>query len=135
MRATARRTADPYRHDVDVRDHRLIIDEPEQDGGGDRGPTPQELLAASLAGCVAITMEMYAERKGWEIGAVAVSVDLEVPDRGPAIFRVNLQLPATCSEEQRERLRVIATKCPIHRLLEGDVSFEERVTIIDPLEN
>ena len=43
-------------HDVEIRDHRMVADEPSEQGGEDRGPTPQELLAASLAACTAITM-------------------------------------------------------------------------------
>ncbi len=132
MKATVHRSdGASYTHDVEIRNHRLIVDEPEEEGGRDRGPSPQELLAASLAGCVAITMEMYAQRKGWDIGNVGVSVELESPDHGaPAKFIVTLLLPAGCSDDQRERLRVIATKCPVHRLLQGDVSFEERITLV-----
>ena len=133
MKATVQRSdGASYTHAAHIRNHRLIIDEPLQDGGRDQGPSPQELLAASLAGCVAITTEMYAQRKGWDIGNIGVEVELDQPQPGtPAHFAVNLLLPAGCSDEQRERLRVIATRCPIHRLLEGEVSFEERITIVE----
>ena len=57
-------------------------DEPKDEGGEDAGPSPQELLAASLASCTAITMEMYAQRKGWDIGDVTVDVDYEPAQRG-----------------------------------------------------
>ena len=63
MKATATRDAG-YRHTVKVRSHELTVDEPRDQGGGDSGPDPQELLAASLASCTAVTMEMYAQRKG-----------------------------------------------------------------------
>ena len=68
MRATARRQNGSLTHAVEVHSHSVKADEPEERGGHDEGPSPQELLAASLASCTAITIEMYADRKGWEIG-------------------------------------------------------------------
>src|SRR5204862_4120263 len=65
MKATATRTG-TYKHVVQVRQHRLMTDEQPDTGGDDAAPSPQELLAASLASCTAITMEMYALRKGWD---------------------------------------------------------------------
>ena len=66
MHATAQRIAG-FRHIVKVRQHRLNCDEPLESGGEDAAPSPQELLAASLASCTAVTIEMYAARKGWEL--------------------------------------------------------------------
>jgi len=77
MRATSRRVDGRLEQDVEVREHRLTADEPKDHGGYDSGPSPQELLAASLASCTAITMEMYAQRKGWEVGEIEVDVDYE----------------------------------------------------------
>ena len=130
MRATARRENGTLRHDVDVRDHLVVADEPEENGGDDSGPSPQELLAASLASCTAITIEMYARRKGWEIGDVVVDVDYEPAQRGsPTKFVMSVRLPKELPEEQRDRLMQIATKCPVHRTLEGEVMFDERVEL------
>jgi putative redox protein len=131
MKATAHRSSgQTFRHSVEIRDHQLVVDESVDNGGGDEGPSPQELLAASLASCTAITMEMYAQRKGWDIGTVQVAVDYTPAERGcPTKFSVDLRLPAGCTQEQRERLQVIAAKCPVHRMLEGEVIFEDRVTI------
>ena len=131
MKATARRENGTYKHDLEVRDHRLIADEPEGNGGDDTGPSPQELLAASLASCTAITIEMYATRKGWDIGDIAVDVDYEPSQRGsPTKFRMAVKFPKELPEEQRERLMQIAAKCPVHRTLEGEVMFEERVDLV-----
>jgi len=130
MRATARRENGTLRHDVDVRDHLVVADEPEENGGDDSGPSPQELLAASLASCTAITIEMYARRKGWEIGDVVVDVDYEPAQRGsPTKFVMSVRLPKELPEEQRDRLMQIAAKCPVHRTLEGEVMFDERVEL------
>ena len=82
MRATAKRDGERFQHDVEIREHHLHADEPEDNGGEDTGPSPQELLAGSLASCTAITIEMYARRKGWNIGDVTVDVNYEPAQRG-----------------------------------------------------
>src|SRR5881227_3507968 len=110
MKATAYRTASAgWAHRIETRDHQLVADEPAAQGGEDRGPTPQELLAASVAACTAITIEMYAKRKGWEIGDVEVDCEYEQAERGnPTVFKLVLRLPDGLSREQVERLEVIA---------------------------
>jgi putative redox protein len=130
MRAIAHRRNGRLVHDIEVGNHSVVADEPEARGGDDEGPSPQELLAVSLASCTAITIEMYADRKGWEIGEVAVDVDYEPAQRGsPTKFTMSVKLPKELPEEQRERLMQIAAKCPVHRTLEGEVMFEERVEL------
>ena len=129
MRAVATQR-DGLTHDVKVRAHRLVADEPEAQGGHDMGPSPQELLAASLASCTAVTMEMYAERKGWDINGLEVDCRYTPAERGcPTRFELVTRMPAHLSEEQVERLQVIAAKCPVHRTLEGEVAFDERVEL------
>ena len=129
-RATARRQNGTYKHTVTVRGHDLIVDETEADGGEDAGPDPQEMLAVSLSSCVAITVEMYAKRKGWNIGDVECEVDYEPAQRGsPTKFQLILRLPKELPEDQRERLMQIAAKCPVHRTLEGEVMFEESLEL------
>jgi putative redox protein len=132
MKATAHRSTATFTHSVDIRNHSLLVDEPAERGGEDEGPSPQELLAASLASCTAITMEMYAKRKHWDIGRVEVAVEYSPAERGcPTKFKLELRLPEGCTEEQRDRLKVIAAKCPVHRTLEGEVMFEDSITISD----
>ena len=127
MRAVAIRKG-KYEHDVKIREHHLTSDEPEDIGGEDLGPNPQELLAASLAACTAITVEMYAERKGWDVSGLEVDCDYTPADRGcPTSFNLVMRVPEHLSDEQVERLGVIAAKCPVHRTLEGEVAFNERV--------
>ena len=114
-----------------MREHTLFADEPKDEGGDDSAPTPQELLAASLASCTAITIEMYAIRKGWDIGDVTVQVDYEPAQRGsPTRFNMRVDLPKELPEEQQERLMQIAAKCPVHRVLEGEVMFEETLELV-----
>ncbi len=134
MKATARRTERrAFIHRIDVRQHHVTADEPTEHGGDDDGPSPQELLAASLASCTAITMEMYAKRKGWEIGPLEVQVEYMPAERGcPTKFSLALRFPPGVSDDQVERLRVIAAKCPVHRTLEGEVMFEDRIEVLEP---
>jgi len=127
MKATARRE-NGFRHVVKVRSHELGSDEPNDTGGTDSAPSPQELLAASLASCTAVTMEMYAQRKGWDIGGVEVACEYTPAERGcPTRFNLVIRLPDDLPDEQVEKLRIIAAKCPVHRTLDGEVMFDERV--------
>ena len=127
MRAIAHQLEN-LRHDVKVRSHTITADEPKETGGGDAGPSPQELLAASLASCVAITIEMYARRKRWDVSGLTVDCDYTPAERGSVThFELVMKMPAYLSDEQVDRLQVIAAKCPVHRTLEGEVDFKERV--------
>lgn len=130
MPAAVARRRSGYEHELEIREHRLIADEPQDRGGTDKGPTPTELLAASLAGCTAVTLLMYADRKEWELGDLEVGVDYEVPERdSPSRFEVRIRTPVELSDEQRERLLTIAGKCPVHRTLAA-----QQVEIDDSLE-
>ena len=95
MKAIARRTArTAFTHRIDVRQHRLVADEPTEHGGDDDGPSPQELLAASLASCTAVTIEMYAKRKGWDIGPIEVECEYNPAERGCMTkFKLVMRLP------------------------------------------
>ena len=129
MHASARQRT-KLTHDLKVRKHSLTADEPEDQGGDDMGPSPQELLAASLASCTAITMEMYAKRKGWNVDGLQIDVDYQPAERGCVTkFELVMKMPAHLSDEQVRKLQVIAAKCPVHRTLEGEVAFDERVEL------
>ena len=121
-----------FTHTIEIRggDHVITADESRKDGGNDEGPSPQELLAASLASCSAVTLEMYADRKGWNIGHVTVEVHYEPAQRGsPTRFEISVKLPKELPEDQRERLMQIVARCPVHRTLEGEVIFDEKLVL------
>jgi putative redox protein len=136
MRVVARRqpSADGslgFAHEVEIEGgHTILVDEPVSAGGSDTGPSPTRLLAASLAACTAVTIEMYAGRKGWDLGAVEVDADVAYDGHAPTTFEVTLHLPESVSDEQRKRLLAIAGRCPVHRALSG----ETEVTIRDRVE-
>jgi putative redox protein len=129
VRIVARRV-EGFAHDVEIDGHTLRLDEPPEAGGAGSGPRPTKLLGAGLAGCIAITVEMYAERKGWDVGAVEVDVEMSYEGVVPTRFEVGLKLPDHLDEEQRRRLLVIAAKCPVHRVLAG----EAHVNVVERLE-
>jgi putative redox protein len=130
MRAIARRVSG-FEHVVEVDGHSFTVDEPESEGGTDRGPSPTRLLTASLASCTAITIVMYADRKGWDVGRLEVTAEFHhpVPRGEPAHFDVNVRIPTELTGDQVERLRVIAGKCPVHRTLIGEVEIRDRVEL------
>ncbi|MBI4897328.1 MAG: OsmC family protein [Actinobacteria bacterium] len=128
-RALAKRTGH-FEHLVEVGDHRIATDEPVDMGGQNAGPSPQELLAASLASCTATTIEMYASHKGWDVGGVKVKCEFEPAKRGaPTTFNVVVCVPPGLDEEQTRRVMEIAAKCPVHRTLEGEVIFNETMIV------
>jgi putative redox protein len=127
MKASATRRGG-LMHDVTAGAHTVVVDEPRDRGGTDTGPTPNELLGMSLASCTAITIEMYAGRKGWEVGEVQVEVDYELdPRKGRSSYDVAVKVAGDLDDEQLERIRVIAGSCPVHRLLVGKAEIHDRV--------
>ena len=112
-----------YQQAIALRSFQLLADEPETLGGHDTGPTPMELLLAALGACKAITLQMYAERKGWPLSKVAVDL---VPQtlNGQTEIVAQLHLEGTLTDDQRQRLLIIANKCPVHKLLAGETAIQ-----------
>ena len=121
---------------IKVRNHQWHVDEPVEDGGTDTAPTPGEMMLGAVGSCMAITCKMYAERKGWDLKGVEVKLDYErfrgrdyPPHEGDDLFvhevREALVFQGNLDEKQLTRLRDIAGKCPIHRLLAYPTYFVE----------
>ncbi len=128
MSATARRIGDTLTHEVDVNGrHTILTDEPESLGGADFGPAPHELLAATLASCVATMIAMYAQNRGWDIGETSVSVNYD-PDSTPRQLTIDIHLPTELSAEQRRRLERVAQTCPVRRALEAGFAYHEHIS-------
>ena len=103
--------------------HRWLADEPLDDGGANIGPSPHRLLLSALGACTAITVRMYAARKGWPLDGIDVELAFN-PDGKPASgsdIRRSIKLHGTLDEAQRERLLQVANACPIHKVLTGEV--------------
>lgn len=109
--------------------HALVADEPEALGGTDSGPAPFALVVSGLAACTAITLRMYAERKGWPLETTRVALTMTTDDDdGQQIERV-LTLEGDLDDEQRTRLLAIAEKTPVTRLLKRAVALKTRLTV------
>lgn len=124
-----------FRTDLSTRSHRSLADEPLVLGGTDTGPTPYEYLLMAVGSCTAMTLRMYATRKGWPLEAASVSVrqarshepDCErcaTESVGMARVERRIELLGPLSQEQRERLLEIANRCPIKQTLERGVRVE-----------
>src|SRR4051812_5720705 len=108
--------------------HHLAADEPTAAGGTDTGPSPYGLLLSALGACTAITLRMYAARKGWELGETRVALRLVHEGKGHRIER-ELRFGAPLLDEQRERLAEIADKTPVTRTLREGVAIATRVVV------
>lgn len=126
-RATAK-LDEGYKTHITLGNHILIADEPISDGGSEAGPSAKEMLVAALGACVAVTVKMYAKRKGWSLDGVALDVSMEKiksldypvykgAEEFVNEFRVQIVFKGSLTQEQRERLLEIAGKCPVHRIL------------------
>lgn len=99
--------------------HTVIADEPIEAGGQNKGMAPDEFIIAGLAACISATLKMYAQRKEWDLQEVKTSirfVDAEKKNEVPSI-ETEIELIGKLDSEQKERLMVIAGKCPIHKML------------------
>jgi putative redox protein len=123
-------------HEATSRGHSIIVDEPKELGGLDQGLSPYELLLAALGACTAMTVRMYARRKKWPLDDVTVELshdrvhakdcqECETEEGQLGLIRREVRLVGELSEEQRARLHEIASRCPVHRTLEGPIEILE----------
>lgn len=106
----------------------LIADEPLNSGGGNKGFSPQELLASALASCTAATLRMYADRKKWDLQEVKLEIDLiQSDDRTKTDINRKIELIGELSDEQKARLLSIANACPVHKLLSNQIEISSSV--------
>ncbi len=111
-----------FAQSIHVRHHRVVCDEAAEVGGADGGPNPTELLLGALGSCVAMTLQMYAGRKGWETGDIRVDLSSR-DENGVFVVERRLSFGAPLTEVQRTRLAEIAGKCPVSRRLSGTVEI------------
>jgi len=120
LSVTATLEGAPYATTVVMRDHRFTADEPLEQGGQDLGPKAHELLCSALATCTAITVRMYADRKGLPVRSIAVTCAMDRKAGSGAVdtaFHMDLRVDGDLTEEQRQRVLQIAHMCPVHKTL------------------
>jgi putative redox protein len=115
-----------FRQSILVGSHVLHADEPTELGGEDSGPEPHEFLLAALGACTAMTLKMYAERKGMPLTDVRVELR---GDRTADAFVIHrtVHLEGTLTDEQRANLLAIAEKCPVHKTLRGTIEIQSQL--------
>ena len=112
-----------FSQDITVAGHTLRADEETDKGGDDSGPAPHELLLAALGSCTATTLKVYAERKGWPLKNVQVTLSGGSANGGFVITK-KLSLEGELDAEQRQRLAEIADKCPVHKTLTNTITIQ-----------
>jgi putative redox protein len=127
-------TIENYQVQINARQHQFVADEPESKGGDDRGPNPYDLLLASLAACKVITVHMYAQRKGWPVEKVNISMSHQKIDAADCDdcdsesgkvdeIRCDISFEGDLDDDQRQRLAEIANRCPVHRTLSSETKI------------
>lgn len=112
-------SAQAYKTIITKDQHAIIVDEPVNLGGQDLGMTPKDLLAGALASCTSITIRMYVNRKGWELGDIRVRVAVEKDETGQKdVFKRLIEFDKPLEAEIQQKILIIADKCPVHKILE-----------------
>ena len=126
---------DNFTTTIQTAKHNFIADEPAHVGGDDFGPSPYDFLSAGLAACTVMTSKLYAERKKWDLQEVYAHItyskkhsedlmlDIESPTRIDHLLK-KLTFIGNLDESQRQRLKEIASKCPVHKTLQKEVIID-----------
>lgn len=130
---------DNFTTTIQTAKHNFIADEPALIGGDDFGPSPYDFLSAGLAACTVMTLKMYAERKKWDLQEVYahmtyskkhsddLMLDVDKPSRIDHLSK-KLTFVGNLDASQRERLKQIASKCPVHKTLQNDIIIDTELT-------
>ncbi|MBR9846350.1 MAG: OsmC family protein [Algicola sp.] len=129
---------DNFTTKIQTAKHNFIADEPTTIGGDDFGPSPYDFLSAGLAACTVMTLKLYAERKQWDLQEVYAYItyskkhsedlmlDLEKPSRIDHLLK-KLVFVGDLDSSQKQKLKEIASKCPVHKTLITDTIIETEI--------
>jgi len=140
MASVTVRSQEGLRQEITAGCHRLVADEPVEAGGTDAGPDPYALLLAALGACTAMTVRIYARRKGWTVDEITVELEhakvyaqdcanCENPDSLVDRIQRRIRLRGRLDSAQLSRLAEIARKCPVHRTLVGGMRVVDDVAL------
>lgn len=122
---------DKYITIISSAQHTIFSDEPINDGGEDKGMSPEEILAASLGACTCITLRMYADRKGWRLRQIETTVAIDRnKDAKRTTMSRKIKLDGELEQEQINRLMLIANKCPIHEILINPIEVDTELVAV-----
>ncbi|MFL9830478.1 OsmC family protein [Flavobacterium sp. ST-87] len=118
-----------YFSTISWRNGQFIMDEPENIGGKDLGPDPYTALLASLASCTIAILRMYIDRKGWDIPEINITVNAAQEQEGEfeTIFSRQITFSKEVTTEQKEKLILIANKCPVSKILKGKITIKTQL--------
>jgi putative redox protein len=120
MEVTTHRGQGPMQQVIEIGPHRLLTDVSPEFGGEASGPEPHDLLAAALAACTTLTVNLYARRKGYALDEVQVSIKHGQEGAAYGLHR-NIRYVGALSAEEKQRLTEVANKCPVHKTLSGQI--------------
>ncbi len=112
----------PMQQVIEIGPHRLLTDVAPEFGGEASGPEPHDLLAAALAACTTLTVNLYAKRKGWQLDEVQVTVRHGQEGAAYVLHR-GIRYLGALGEEEKQRLTDVANKCPVHKTLSGQIQI------------
>ena len=129
-----------YRTEVSAGGQTMVVDEPVEVGGAGGAPTPYDLLLGSIGACTAMTLRMYADRKGWPLERVTVRLRqarshaqdcADCPTKHVGLNQIerDLEMEGPLTDEQRERLTQIADRCPVKQTLERGIKVVAAQTV------
>ena len=130
------RSANSFRNDIEAGPHELVVDEPLSAGGTDAGPTPYDLLSAALGACTSMTIHVVAQREKIPIESVEVSVTndrMYAKDCADCMstegyihrFTVAIKVTGDLTPQQRDRVLVVARRCPVAKTLTSEIRVED----------
>jgi putative redox protein len=122
MEVTTHRGTGPLQQVIEIGPHRLLTDIAPEFGGEASGPEPHDILAAALAACTALTVNLYAKRKGYALDDVQVAIRHGHEGTAYALHRT-IHYVGQLSEDDKARLTDIANKCPVHKTLSGQINI------------
>jgi uncharacterized OsmC-like protein len=110
-------------YEIQIRGHRVRVDQPADLGGADSAPTPTELFVASLTACVAFYAGRYLTRHGFSRDGLAVRADFDMATDRPArvaAVRITVEVPDGLPEGRRAALAAVASHCTVHNTLRNE---------------